>query len=109
MKRLAQSSAGENPGARLRQYFQHNGYVRVADPSRRKECGQLYKKGFEVRLVVATQRELVKLRQVIHKVGFKAGRPFQKHRRLVQPIYGKAAVEWFLRKKTFKRSRTSPR
>ncbi len=58
--------------------------------------GQKYKKGYEVRLVVKTWREVMRIRQLLHCVGFKAGRPFKKHSRIVQPIYGKAAVEWFL-------------
>lgn len=85
----------EEPEIALRQFFQQHGYVRVADKER-KEQGAKYKKGCEVRLVARTESELMLIRHWLEQVGFKPGKPFRKHNRLVQPIYGKAAVEWFL-------------
>lgn len=96
MSRLPQSSADEGPEVLLRRFFQESGYVRVADQARRKEMGSDYRRGYEVRLVVETHGELAQIRQLLRQVGFKAGAPFKKHNRIVQPIYGKAAVEWFL-------------
>ncbi len=96
MSRLPQAAADESPEGLLRQAFRRSGYVRVVDKTLRKEMGQKYKKGYEVRLVVKTKRELTQIRQLLRQVGFKTGKPFEKHSRMVQPIYGKSAVEWFL-------------
>ncbi len=95
MGQLRPSSADERPDVLLKQFFQQHGYVRVANETRKEQLGQKYKKGYEVRLVAKTQSELVHIRQLLHQVGFKAGKPFQKYSRIVQPIYGKSAVEWF--------------
>jgi hypothetical protein len=92
---LRPSSADEKPDVLLKQFFQQHGYVRVANETRKEQLGQKYKKGYEVRLVVKTQSELAHIRQLLHQIGFKAGKPFQKHSRIVQPIYGQSAVEWF--------------
>lgn len=96
MSRLSQPAVDKSAEVLLRQSFHRGGYVRVVNKARRKQMGRNYKKGYEVRLVVKTPRELAQIRQLLRQVGFAAGQPFQKHRRIVQPIYGKAAVEWFL-------------
>jgi len=96
MSRLPQTAAGDSAEALLRQSFRQDGYVRVVNKARRKEMGRKYRKGYEVRLVVKTPPELTQVRQLLRQIGFKPGKPFEKHRRIVQPIYGKAAVEWFL-------------
>ena len=96
MSQLPQVVADGSPEGLLRQAFRRSGYVRVANQTRRKEMGQKYKKGYEVRLVGKTRAELTQIRRLLRRVGFKAGKPFEKHSRIVQPIYGKAAVEWFL-------------
>ncbi|RME48593.1 MAG: hypothetical protein D6791_02890 [Chloroflexi bacterium] len=81
----------------LRELFQRNGYVRVPNEKRRQEVGsQKYKKGYEVRLVANSEEELEEIRQALRQLGFRPARPFQKHRQIVQPVYGKQAVEWFL-------------
>jgi hypothetical protein len=85
----------QEPEIALRQLFQQHGYVRAADEERKQQDAK-YKKGYEVRLVVKTEDELTLIRHWLEQVGLKPGKPFRKHNRLVQPIYGKAAVEWFL-------------
>jgi len=96
MSRVPHTAAGESAEALLRQAFRRSGYVRVVDKARRKEMGHKYKKGYEVRLVVKTRDELMRMRQLLRRVGFDPATSFLKHSRIVQPIYGKAAVEWFL-------------
>ncbi len=80
----------------LRQLFSETGYVRLADEARRQADGASYKKGYEVRLVVQTEAELAELRRWLARAGFKPAKPFVKGNQLVQPVYGRAAVEWFL-------------
>jgi hypothetical protein len=70
--------------------------VRIASQERRKRDGQKYKKGYEVRIIVKTAEELRRLRACILLAGFKPGSPYKKRKRIVQPIYGKSAVDWFL-------------
>ena len=96
MSRLPETATKESPEAMLRQFFRRGGYVRVVDRARRKEIGPLYKKGYEVRLVVKTRDELLEVRRLLRAVGFTPAATFRKHNRIVQPIYGKAAAEWFL-------------
>jgi uncharacterized membrane protein affecting hemolysin expression len=89
--------ANKQPAVQLKQFFQRNGYVRMADKKRINELGrQRYKKGYEVRLVATNEDELVEIRRLLEQLGFKPGKPFQKKRQIIQPIYGKEAVEWFL-------------
>ena len=76
-------------------FFQRNGCVRLVDEKRRKELGQKYKKGYEVRLTTNSKEELENMRQLLKQSGFKAGKPYKKHLQFVQPVYGKLAVEWF--------------
>jgi hypothetical protein len=80
----------------LRRFFRQGGYVRIVDKARRKKMGQLYKKGYEVRLVVKTRAELLQVRELLRQVGLNPATTSVKHNRIIQPIYGKAAVEWFL-------------
>ncbi|HRQ37948.1 MAG TPA: hypothetical protein PLD25_08540 [Chloroflexota bacterium] len=86
---------GQSAEVLLAWYFQRNGYVRVVNEERRQQLGQMYKKGYEVRLVVNNEKELAHIRHLLEQIGFKAGKPFQKHCRIVQPVYGKRSVEWF--------------
>jgi hypothetical protein len=76
--------------------FRRNGYVRVVNEERRRELGQKYKKGYEVRLVARSKEELENMRRSLEKVGFKPGKPYKKRAQFVQPIYGKSAVAWFV-------------
>lgn len=86
----------ESPEALLRQCFREGGCVRVVDKTRRKKMGQLYKKGYEVRLVVRTRAESLKIRGLLRQVGLNPAATYVKRNQIVQPVYGKAAVEWFL-------------
>ena len=82
-------------------FFEKNGCVRVVDEKRRKELGQKYKKGYEVRLVASSEEELENIRQLLQQSGFNLGKPYlkrvqyKKRVQFVQPIYGKLAVDWF--------------
>jgi hypothetical protein len=85
------------PEALLAYFFERNGYVRRQDRLRYEEEGyRRYKKGFEVRLIAATESELAEIRELLVATGFKPGRPFPKARQWAQPIYGRQAVERFL-------------
>lgn len=79
----------------LRESFDRAGYVRVYDPERRRSDGQAYKKGFEVRLVAGSESEIRGLQECLVNVGLRPGRPFTKHSKIVLPVYGRRAVEWF--------------
>ncbi len=84
----------QEPEIALKQYFQQHGYVRRPDKERRKRVAS-YKKGWEVRLTVKTESELTLIRHWLEQVGLKPGKPYRKFKRIVQPIYGKVATEWF--------------
>ena len=84
-----------NPRRLLRDVFRTNAYMRMPNRERQKEEGQAYKKGYEVRLVVATLREAAQIRRSLKEVGLKGGKPFKKANQWVQPVYGQTAVEYF--------------
>lgn len=90
--------SGVSPEALLLRYFRRNGYIRTVNVKRRQQLGQKYKKGYEVRLVANSESELAHIRTLLEQVGFKAGKPFRKHYQMVQPVYGKKIMEWFLKK-----------
>jgi hypothetical protein len=77
-------------------FFLRSGYVRRFDPERRKRENQAYKKGYEVRLVVASRAELRAVRRRLKTVRLRPGRPYPKHGRIVQPVYGRAGLDWFM-------------
>lgn len=84
------------PEAQLVEFFERNSYMRVPNEKRlEEETYKEYKKGWEIRLVVKTQEETAMIRQLLQQVGLKGGKPFRKHSRWVQPIYGKKAMEQF--------------
>lgn len=83
----------EEPEVVLRKLFLQRGYLRIADEERRIDPN--YKKGCEVRLVAKTESELMQIQLWLLEVGFRPGKPFRNKSRLIQPIYGKDAVEWF--------------
>lgn len=88
--------SGAVAGAKLLAWFERTGYVRRCDLQRRAREGQTYKKGVEVRLVLASQDEVRTVRRLLRAVGLLPGGSYGKHRRFVQPVYGEAAVDWFL-------------
>jgi hypothetical protein len=84
--------------AELATIFASSGYVRRPDERRRAARDRAaYKKGWEVRLVVASSDEAQRATQLIAVVGLSAGRLFRKGRRIIVPLYGARAVQWFLR------------
>ena len=83
------------PEAALVELYQCNGYVRVPDDTRREEEPRTYKKGYEIRLLGNTQREIAAIRRLLRQVGLKGGKPFRKHNQWVQPVYGKQALDRF--------------
>jgi len=76
-------------------WFERCGYLRRYDPERRAREGQGYKKGFEVRFVLESKAALPVLRRLLTAAELRPGKPFRKHRRIVQPVYGAKTVEWF--------------
>jgi len=79
----------------LEKFFQRNGYVRVPNYHLKQKLGAKYKKGWETRFVLRTSRELAQVQQLLCDAGFNPGNPFTKHGRLIQPVYGKQAVDYF--------------
>ena len=86
----------DSPTETLVRFFQRNGCLRRPNLDRRKEESANYKKGYEVRLVAFSKRELADIRRAIRKAGLKPGKPFKKVERWVQPIYGKESMEQFV-------------
>ena len=83
--------------ARLSELLERNGCVREPDLAHRKKVGcRSYKKGWEVRLTLKTRAELAEARRLLRLVGFSPGRPFDKADQVIQPVYGRLAVEQFL-------------
>lgn len=77
--------------------FNRGGYIRSPNPERWKmESWRYYKKGYETRFLVDDPAELAELRTLIKRAGFHLVRPFRKHRRLVQPVYGRTSMELIL-------------
>lgn len=81
----------------LAAFFDRNGYVRCPNASQHEAKGsQLYKKGYEIRLVANSRNELNRIRKFLREAGFRPGAPFAKANQFGQPIYGKEAVARFL-------------
>ena len=78
-------------------FFRRNGYVRRQNTERKDREGHAgYKKGDELRFVAGSSDELALIRRVLQQAGLKPGRPFVKGNQIRQPVYGRAAVKWFL-------------
>jgi hypothetical protein len=81
----------------LGELFARSGYVRRQNPSRVSEEGSSrYKKGDEIRLVIKSEDELVRVRSLLEAAGFKPGKPYSQGSRFRQPLYGRRQVEAFL-------------
>lgn len=80
---------------KLVKYFLRNGYLRFPNENLRKLKGKHYKKGYEVRLVANDENELVEINSLVEEAGFRVRKPFKKHNRFIQPIYGKKIVAKF--------------
>jgi hypothetical protein len=85
----------QRPQLLLAHFFRRNGCIRLPNYKRRKREGQKYKKGYELRLVARTANELKQIRHLLRQTGFTMGKPYQKGRQIVQPIYGKWMVDRF--------------
>lgn len=81
----------------LKEIFTRNAYIRVPNMLLRKELGQGYKKGYEVRFAVKTEADVEVLKGLLEKAGFSPAKPFRKAQHLILPVYGKQAVACFLR------------
>jgi hypothetical protein len=81
--------------AKLFQYFMQNGCCREPNSDRFVEGSSGYRKGWEVRIVVDTLRELEEVRSLLRRVGIEPPASYAKRRQFVQPIYGRAAFEKF--------------
>lgn len=71
------------------------GYARFPVRERKEhESARTYRKGPEVRFVLPGdgRQELEEIRALISAAGFYQAKPFIKHSRLVQPVYGPAAL-----------------
>ena len=90
-------SHGKNPEtSQLADIFAKGGYVRFQNPERLREGSQSYRKGEEVRLMASSMAELRTIRRLLRTEGFSPGRPFLKHSKWCQPLYGVEAVARFL-------------
>jgi hypothetical protein len=87
------------PGARpefaLVEFYRRNGCMRVPNETLREDAPREYKKGYEIRLIARSQRELTTMRRLIRQVDLRPGKPFPKHNQWVQPIYGRDAMDLF--------------
>jgi len=81
------------PEAILAKYLRRNGYVRVPNPKRRERDGQAYKKGYEVRFVARSTLEINEIRRALVAMDLEPAKPFAKHQQMIQPVYGKQALE----------------
>jgi hypothetical protein len=83
----------------LLQLFDRAGRARVPDERRRSTTGAADHKGWEVRIRARDEDEADDIRYLLEVVGLKAGRPYAAARRFVVPVYGEAAVTWFLERR----------
>ena len=80
----------------LQEFFDRNAYLRFPNVKRRiADGGNIYKKGYEVRLVLLDEDELETVLRMLYRLEFVPGKPFIKSSRIIQPIYGRAQVEHF--------------
>jgi len=81
--------------AELARIFNRSGYLRVQNPDRLEEGASHYKKGDEVRLIAESAAELKTIRRLLRAADFTPGKPFLKHKRWCQPLYGREAAGRF--------------
>ncbi len=85
-----------SPEEQLAAFIGRNGYFRLPNSARREREGhQVYKKGYEVRLVAGSKSELRQIRSLLRRAGFSVAKPYAKAQQWVQPVYGRQAVERF--------------
>ncbi len=83
------------PKKYLNELFIRNGYLRMKDEVKAAQDAN-YKKGYEVRFVAFSIKELKQIRTSIRALGFTVSNSYEKHNAYVQPIYGKPAALKFL-------------
>jgi hypothetical protein len=93
---MAANLRSESPEFILAQFLFRNGCIRQSNPERLLEGPGRYKKGCEVRLVAYDAGELAQMRSLLDVVGLRAGKPYTRWNQLVQPVYGRQAVDAFL-------------
>ncbi len=76
-------------------FFNRNGYFRIPDPERQRTERETYKKGYEIRFTAEDKEELLKIRKLLSKAGFKCGKPYSDYPHFIQPVYGKKSFEKF--------------
>lgn len=69
-------------------------YTRSPQGKRMSEGSDDYKKGWEVRFVVDTQKDVAGVKKALAQLGFRAGKPFPKASRIAVPVYGRTVVEF---------------
>lgn len=95
---MAEKALPAKIAEQLAAFFNRNGYVRKQNTKRLNKEGYMgYKKGDEVRLVVATKAELATVKRLLKAAGIKHGKPFAKARQIAVPIYGRDQVARFLK------------
>jgi hypothetical protein len=81
----------------LRDRFERNGYIRPPFEKLRKgDPTGRFRRGFEFRLTADTRSELMHIRSLLRRAGFKPSRPFVKGYQYRQPVYGRAQLQRFL-------------
>lgn len=81
--------------ARLKVFFNRNGYYRIPDERLRGELKAGYKKGYEVRLVAMDYKEYIFIRKLLKESGYLPGKAYAKGHRRIVPLYGKENYENF--------------
>jgi len=71
-------------------------YIRKPNPERQAEGWGTYKKGWEIRLVF-DEDKLETVHDLLTEAGFRTGHSYRNKGKLVLPLYGKLAVERFLK------------
>lgn len=80
----------------LEKIFLRNGYVRIKNSSKVEESRtQVYKKGYEVRLIAKDEAELELIRTAISSLDLHVAKSFLKGKQIVQPIYGEEITRTF--------------
>ena len=75
--------------------FCRSGNIRRPHLERLCEGSTGYKKGWEVRIVVADAGEVLEVQRLLVRAGLRVAAPYRKGRRMVQPVYGREAVQRF--------------
>lgn len=83
------------PESLLAFLYLERGCCRVPDPARRRDAPRDYKKGYEVRLVLETDRQARRARWLVERAGLTAGKAYDKGSRVVLPVYGRKSLETF--------------